>query len=91
MRILAEGATDTGPARLGCKINLRVERDANSNCEIFLSDNIRKLLPGFSEQIPASIELSVLYDRSASIRESVEDVKFTLILTMCLAASGRSE
>lgn len=64
-------------------IVLAVQRQPGTNT-VEVVDNIRKLLPGFSEQIPASIELSVLYDRSASIRESVEDVKFTLILTMCL-------
>ena len=32
--------------------------------------------------MPASVNLDVLYDRSVSIRDSVDDVKFTLLLTL---------
>ena len=67
-------------------IVLAVQRQPGTNT-VEVVDNIRKLLPAFSEQIPASIELSVLYDRSTSIRESVDDVKFTLVLTMCLVVA----
>src|SRR5204862_4044560 len=38
----------------------------------------------FRAQIPASVKLEVLIDRSQSIRESVADVKFTLLLTIAL-------
>ncbi|HTU00195.1 MAG TPA: efflux RND transporter permease subunit, partial [Candidatus Sulfotelmatobacter sp.] len=38
----------------------------------------------FRAQIPASVNLNVLYDRSASIRESVRDVQFTLLLAVML-------
>ena len=34
--------------------------------------------------MPASVKLNILYDRSVSIRESVNDVKFTLMLTIAL-------
>jgi hypothetical protein len=47
-------------------------------------DAIRKLLPTFREQLPASVRLDVLYDRSDSIRESVGDVEFTLLLAIVL-------
>jgi HAE1 family hydrophobic/amphiphilic exporter-1 len=47
-------------------------------------DNIKKLLPTFRKQIPASIEMSIGYDRSETIRASVSDVKFTLDLTIAL-------
>ncbi|HEV2351487.1 MAG TPA: efflux RND transporter permease subunit [Terriglobia bacterium] len=47
-------------------------------------DNIRKLLPTFRSQIPAGIEMHIGYDRSETIRESVHDVKFTLLLTIAL-------
>src|SRR5215208_48345 len=43
MRILSEGSADARPARFGRKINLRMECDADPNCQIFLSDNISKL------------------------------------------------
>lgn len=64
-------------------IVLAVQRQPGTNT-VEVVDNIRKLLPAFSEQVPDSIELKILYDRSESIRESVEDVKFTLLLTMGL-------
>src|SRR5438093_962288 len=47
-------------------------------------DAIRKLIPSFHEQMPASVNLNILFDRSESIRDSVNDVKFTLMLTVCL-------
>src|SRR2546421_5500307 len=47
-------------------------------------DSIKKLVPTFREQMPQAINLDFLYDRSNSIRDSVNDVKFTLFLTMAL-------
>ncbi|HEV2962422.1 MAG TPA: efflux RND transporter permease subunit, partial [Candidatus Angelobacter sp.] len=47
-------------------------------------DSIKKLLPTFRAQMPQSVNLDILYDRSNSIRDSVNDVKFTLFLTMAL-------
>ncbi len=67
-------------------ITLAVQRQPGTNT-VEVVDNIRRLLPSFADQIPAAIELSVLYDRSESIRESVEDVKFTLLLTMGLVVA----
>ena len=43
-------------------------------------DAIRKVLPSFEAKLPASVRLEVQYDRSQSIRASVEDVQFTLLL-----------
>jgi HAE1 family hydrophobic/amphiphilic exporter-1 len=56
---------------------LAIQRQPGTNT-IEVVDNIKKLLPVFRAQIPASVDLNVLYDRSVSIRESVADVKFTL-------------
>ena len=42
------------------------------------------LLPTFRAQIPASVELDILYDRSQSIRDSIQDLKFTLLISMGL-------
>ncbi|HXB20965.1 MAG TPA: efflux RND transporter permease subunit, partial [Candidatus Solibacter sp.] len=47
-------------------------------------DSIKKLLPTFRAQMPQAVNLDILYDRSVSIRDSVNDVKFTLFLTMAL-------
>ena len=62
---------------------LAIQRQPGTNT-VQVVDNIRQLLPTFKSQIPASIHLETLYDRSVSIRASVEDVKFTLYLTLCL-------
>lgn len=62
---------------------LAIQRQPGTNT-IEVVDSIKKLLPVFRAQIPASVDLKVLFDRSLSIRSSVADVKFTLGLTICL-------
>jgi hydrophobic/amphiphilic exporter-1 (mainly G- bacteria), HAE1 family len=62
---------------------LAIQRQPGTNT-VEVVDNIRKLLPTFRQQIPAAISLATLYDRSVSIRASLNDVKFTLNLTLCL-------
>src|SRR5207302_3939792 len=47
-------------------------------------DAVKALLPTLREQLPASVSLDTRFDRSVSIRDSVHDVKFTLLLTVCL-------
>jgi HAE1 family hydrophobic/amphiphilic exporter-1 len=64
-------------------IILAVQRQPGTNT-IEVVDSIKKLLPVFRAQIPASVDLNILYDRSVSIRDSVADVRFTLILSLCL-------
>ena len=62
---------------------LAIQRQPGTNT-VEVVDSIKKLLPDFRIQIPPSVKLEVLYDRSVSIRESVRDVKFTLLLALCL-------
>ncbi len=62
---------------------LAVQRQPGANT-VEVVDTIKRLLPQFQSQLPASVSLKVLYDRSNSIRESVADVKFTLVLTVAL-------
>jgi HAE1 family hydrophobic/amphiphilic exporter-1 len=62
---------------------LAIQRQPGTNT-VEVVDSIKKLLPTFRSQIPPSVKLEVLYDRSVSIRESVGDVKFTLFLALCL-------
>ncbi len=62
---------------------LAIQRQPGTNT-IDVVNNIRKLLPVFEKEIPASIHLSILHDRSQLIRSSVNDVKFTLYITLCL-------
>jgi hydrophobic/amphiphilic exporter-1 (mainly G- bacteria), HAE1 family len=47
-------------------------------------DAVKAMMPNLRAQVPLSIQMGVFYDRSISIRSSVEDVKFTLILSVCL-------
>ena len=64
-------------------IILAIQRQPGANT-IATVESIKAILPGFQEKLPASIELSVFYDRSQSIHESVNDVQFTLVLAGCL-------
>ncbi len=64
-------------------IVLAVQRQPGTNT-VEVVDRIHELLPSFRHQMPASVNLNVLFDRSESIRDSVHDVKFTLLLTVCL-------
>ena len=62
---------------------LAIQRQPGTNT-VEVVDSIKQLLPTFRSQMPASVDLTVLYDRSVSIRDSVKDVKFTLLLALCL-------
>ena len=45
---------------------------------------IKKILPEFQKQLPAAITMDVQFDRSQPIKASIEDVQFTLLLTVAL-------
>jgi hydrophobic/amphiphilic exporter-1 (mainly G- bacteria), HAE1 family len=62
---------------------LAIRRQPGTNT-VEVVDKIKKLLPTFRSQIPASVRMDILYDRSETIRASIEDVKFTLYLTVAL-------
>ncbi len=64
-------------------IVLAIQRQPGTNT-VEVVDLIKKLLPIFRAQMPASVDLNILYDRSVSIRNSVNDVKFTLLLAIFL-------
>ena len=60
-------------------ITVAVQRQPGSNT-IAVVDNIRRVLPQFQAQLPASIQMKVFYDRSQSIRAAVNDVQGTLVI-----------
>jgi HAE1 family hydrophobic/amphiphilic exporter-1 len=62
---------------------LAVQKQPGTNA-VEVSDRVKALLPVFHSQIPASVDLRVHRDRADSIRASVNDVKFTLLLTLFL-------
>jgi HAE1 family hydrophobic/amphiphilic exporter-1 len=64
-------------------IVLAIQRQPGTNT-VEVVNRIRALLPVLRAAIPASVDLAILYDRSATIRDSVNDVKFTLFLAVCL-------
>jgi HAE1 family hydrophobic/amphiphilic exporter-1 len=62
---------------------LAIQRQPGTNT-VEVAENVKKLLPVFRGEIPPSVALTVAFDASQSIRASIDDVKFTLVLTMCL-------
>ncbi|MBA3994019.1 MAG: acriflavine resistance protein B [Cyanobacteria bacterium DS2.3.42] len=64
-------------------IVLSIMRQPGTNT-VEIVDSIKKLLPELRNQIPGSVSMDVLYDRTTSIRSSIEDVEFTLVLTIGL-------
>ncbi|HTY06104.1 MAG TPA: efflux RND transporter permease subunit [Gemmatimonadales bacterium] len=64
-------------------IVLAIQRQPGTNT-VEVSQTVQALVDQLRPQIPASVDLSILYDRAISIRDSVNDVKFTLLLTLGL-------
>jgi HAE1 family hydrophobic/amphiphilic exporter-1 len=64
-------------------ILLQVQRQPGANT-VATVDAIRAALPRLTSQLPASVKVSVLNDRSISIRHSVHDVNLTMLLTIAL-------
>ena len=62
-------------------MNIRRQPGANI---IQVVDRVKTLLPQLTETLPKSIRVSILTDRTNTIRASVEDVKFTLLVTIGL-------
>ena len=62
---------------------LAIQRQPGTNT-VEVVDNIKQLLPVFRNEIPPAVDLMVAFDASESIRGSIDDVKFTLVLTICL-------
>ena len=58
---------------------LAIQRQPGANT-VDMIERIKAVLPGFIAGLPPSAKLSVLYDRSQTIRASVADVQFTLLL-----------
>lgn len=67
-------------------IVLAIMRQPGTNT-VEIVDAIKKVLPTLRSQIPGSVNMDILYDRTNSIRASIEDVEFTLILTIGLVVA----
>jgi HAE1 family hydrophobic/amphiphilic exporter-1 len=64
-------------------ILLAIQKQPGTNT-LAVVERIRELLPEFQRTLPAGIDMTVQYDRSESIRASVEDVEFSLMLALAL-------
>ncbi|HEX3146013.1 MAG TPA: efflux RND transporter permease subunit [Pyrinomonadaceae bacterium] len=64
-------------------VTMAVQRQPGTNT-VAVVDDIKALIPQFKQQLPASVNLDILNDRSISIRQSVDDVQFSLVLAMAL-------
>jgi len=62
---------------------MNIQRQPGANI-IGVVDRIKKLLPQLQAALPASVQLEILTDRTGTIRASVEDVQFELMLTVAL-------
>ena len=68
-------------------ILLNIQRQPGANV-IEVADRVRTLLPQLSASLPASVEVSVLTDRTQSIRSSVRDVQIELLFAIALVVAG---
>ncbi len=62
---------------------VNIQRQPGANI-IQVVDRVKRLLPQLKGNLPASVAVSVLTDRTTTIRASVRDVEFTLLLTIAL-------
>ncbi len=77
-------ATPATPARtLKRAVIINIQRQPGANI-IAVTDGIKKLLPALSASMPQGIDVQILTDRTETVRASVKDVQFTLVLTVFL-------
>ena len=62
---------------------LNIQRQPGANI-IGVADRIKKLLPQLQASLPAAVKVQILIDRTQTIRASVQDVQFELLLTVAL-------
>jgi multidrug efflux pump len=62
---------------------VNVQRQPGANI-IAVVDRVKNLLPQLQSSLPGAVQLSILTDRTTTIRASVEDVQFELMLTVAL-------
>lgn len=62
---------------------LAVQRQPDANT-VRVADSIAEMLPGLLNQLPGSVDMRVVFDRSQSIKESIREVEFTLFMAFLL-------
>ncbi|MCC6068214.1 multidrug efflux RND transporter permease subunit [Ferrovum sp. PN-J185] len=72
------GWMNTTPA-----IILNIQKQPGANV-INVVNSIKEILPNIKSSMPTSMDMKILTDRTTTIRSSVEDVQFELMLAICL-------
>ncbi len=89
LRDVAEVTEAAENSKLGSWMNLtpaiilEVQRQPSANV-ISVVDNLKTLLPTLEATLPGAVQVSVLTDRTVTIRASVKDVEFELCLSVAL-------
>lgn len=66
-------------------IMLAIQRQPGSNT-VAVADAVKQLLPNLTRNLPGGAKLEVVYDRSLFIRQTLNEMKFTLVLSIVLVA-----
>jgi multidrug efflux pump len=80
---MGTAATNSESAELKPAVILNIQRQPGANI-IGVVNEVQRLLPTLRQSLPASVKLEVLTDRTNTIRASVADVQFELVLTIAL-------
>jgi multidrug efflux pump len=79
----AENSRQAAWKNLTPAVIVNIQRQPGANI-ISVADRIKKLLPRLKSSLPSSVQVSILTDRTQTIRASVDDVQFELMLTIAL-------
>lgn len=69
--------------KMESSIILAIQRQPGTNT-VKVAADVKDALEIIGKQLPASVKMVVMFDRSDAIKDSVSDVKFTMCLTLCL-------
>lgn len=64
-------------------ISIEIQRQPNANI-VQIADQVRQMLPNLQKMLPQTAELSVLNDRTRTIRSSLHEIQITLVITFIL-------
>ena len=62
---------------------LAISRQPGTNT-VEVVENVRKVIPELQASLPPAIKMEIMFDASESIRNSIRDVEFTLLVTIAL-------
>jgi multidrug efflux pump len=79
----AENARQAAWMNLTPAVIVNIQRQPGANI-ISVADRVKKLLPRLQSSLPSSVKLTILTDRTQTIRASVDDVQFEMMLTIGL-------